>query len=114
MCNFSQALLLFSKLKHGWELCALDSFGLSRGLLSGWNPLLVRCKDFSSFASILLKFSIKGLEYVFLIINCYGPYSHHIDFWNNVFAGGLFSLPNLLLTGDLNFTLTSSKFWGTC
>ena len=41
MCNYSQSLLLFSKLKLGWEFFALDVAGLSGGLLAGWNPLLV-------------------------------------------------------------------------
>ena len=80
MCNFSQALFLFSKLKPGWEFCALDSSGLSEGLLAGWNPLLICCKDFTSFAGILLKSKIKGFSQVFSILNCYGPYHHKLGF----------------------------------
>ena len=78
-----------------------------------WNPLLVHCKSFLSLVDILLKTSIKGITEVFSIINCYGPYSHRTIFWDNVFAGGLFSLPNLLMAWDLKFTLSSSEIWGT-
>ena len=35
MCSYSQSLLLYSKLKPGWELCASDASSLSRGLLAG-------------------------------------------------------------------------------
>ena len=41
MCCYSQSLLLFSKLKPGWEFCAFDALGLSGGLLAGRNPFLV-------------------------------------------------------------------------
>ena len=89
MCNFSQALLLFSKLKPRWEFYALDASGLSGGLLAGWNPLLVHYKAFSSLASIILKASIKGISEVFSIINYYGPYAHHTVFWDKILTGGL-------------------------
>ena len=113
MCNFTQALLLFSKLKPGWEFCALDAAGLSGGLLAGWNPRLVHCKAFSSIVGIVLRDSIRGITKIFTIINCYGPYAQRIVFWDNILAGGLLSLPNLLLAGDLNFTISSFEVWGT-
>ena len=34
MCNFSQALFLFSKIKPGLEYCSLDSASHSVGLLA--------------------------------------------------------------------------------
>ena len=48
-------LLAFSKLCPGWEFYAINSFGLSGGVLSGWNPKLVKCKAFHTVAGILLK-----------------------------------------------------------
>ena len=75
ICNFSHALLVFSKFKRGWELCAIDAFSLSGGLLAGWNPLLVHCKGFSSFAGIILQASIKGITEILSIFNYYVPYS---------------------------------------
>ena len=72
MCNFTQSLLMFSKFKPGWEFCALDAYGLFGGLLAGWNPLLVRCKDFSSIVGIVLKASIKGISKIFSIITTMG------------------------------------------
>ena len=75
ICNYSQSLLLFSKLKLGWEFYALDVAGLSGGLLAGWNPLLVRYKAYYSIAGIVLRASIKGISEILSIINCYKPYA---------------------------------------
>ena len=43
-----QSLLAFSKILPGWDFCALDSVGLLGCLLTGWNPHIVRCKDFET------------------------------------------------------------------
>ena len=40
------ALLAFSKIRLGWEFYAISSKGLLGGILSGWNPLHVKCKAF--------------------------------------------------------------------
>ena len=112
MCCFSQALYLFSKLKPGWEFCASDASGLSSGLLTGWDPHLVRCKAFSSLVGIVLKATFKGLAETLTVINCYGPYIQRTSYWDNLVSGGLLGQPNLLLAGDLNFTLSSAEVWG--
>ena len=112
MCSDAQALYLFSKLKPGWEFCASDACGLSRGLLAGWDPHLVRCKAFSSLAGIVLKATFKGMAETFTVINCYDPYIHRTRYWNSLVSGGILGLPNLLLDGDLNFTLSSIEVWG--
>ena len=112
MCSHAHALYLFSTLKPGWEFCASDACGLSGGLLAGWDPHLVRCKDFSSLAGIVLKATFKGMAETFTVINCYGPYIHRTSYWNSLVSGGILGLPNLLLDGDLNFTLSSIEVWG--
>ena len=47
------------------------------------------------------------------ILNVYGPYREREFFWNNALRGGLLNLPYLVLGGDLNLTLHSSKIWGS-
>ena len=112
MCSHAYALYLFSKLKPSWEFCASDACGLSGGLLAGWDPHLVRCKAFSSLAGIVLKASFKGMTEPFTVINCYGPYVHRTSYWNRLVSSGLLGLPNLILAGDLIFTLSSAEVWG--
>ena len=80
MCNYYHALHLFSKLKPGWEFCAIDSSGLFVGLLTRWNPLVVHCKSFASYTGILMKVRFKGLSDEISILSCYG---------------GLLDLPNI-------------------
>ena len=111
MCDHLTALRLFAFMKPGWEFCAIDALGLSRGILSAWNPRLVRCKAYLSFASILLYARFKSLDSVFSIVNCYGPYANRISFWDKVVDGGIFNYPNLILAGDLNFTTSELEIW---
>ena len=107
------ALLAFTKLCPGWEFYATSSSRLSGGILLGWNPLIVKCKAFHTFSGILLKARFTGSSTSLSILNCYGPYLYHESFWNLVARGGLLSLPNLILAGDLNITLNGSEVWGT-
>ena len=83
-----------------------DALGLSGGILSAWNPRLIRCKAFHSFVGILLTASFKGLDSVFSIVNCYGPYANKTSYWDSVVAGGIFNYPNIILASDLNFTIS--------
>ena len=106
-------LYAFSKLCPGWEFCALSSNGLSGGILSGWNPKIFKCKAFHTVAGILLKASVRGSSLNLSILNCYGPYLNRVSFWEATASGGLLSLPNLILAGDLNLTLNASEIWGS-
>ena len=87
MCDHFTTLRLFSFMKPGWEFCAIDALGLSGGILSAWNPRLVRCKSYHSFVGILLSANFKGLELVFSIVNYYGPYVNRTTFWDTTMAG---------------------------
>ena len=112
MCDHLTALRLFASIKPGWEYCAIDALGLSGGILSAWDPRLVKCKAFLSFAGILLHARFRSLDSVFSIVNCYGPYANRISFWDKVVAGVIFHYPNLILAGDLNFTTSELEIWG--
>ena len=113
MTSSYPALFAFSKLCPGWEFCALNSNGLSGGILSGWNPKILKCKAYQTAAGILLKALIRGSSLELSILNCYGPYHNRDIFWNFVEIGGILSLPNLVLAGDLNLTLNASEIWGS-
>ena len=47
MCYVDLALLNFAKIPT-WELCAFSDFGLSGGLLVGWNPRVVHYLTYTS------------------------------------------------------------------
>jgi hypothetical protein len=42
----------------------------------------------------------------------YGPYSERIPFWDFVFKIDLLKVDNLILGGDLNFSLGVAEVWG--
>ena len=104
LCSTYPALWAFSKLMPGWEFCAINAPGLSRGLLTGWNPLSMRCKAFVTVAGILVHARFRDSSSTLSILNYYGPYRNREPFWEKVIEGGLLLLPNLVLAGDLNFT----------
>ena len=60
------ALYAFTKLCPSWEFCALSSVGLSGGILSGWNPKIIKCKAFKTVAGILMKVTIRGSSLISL------------------------------------------------
>ena len=112
MSSSHPALLAFSKIHPGWEYCALSSSGLLGGLLATWNPRCFKIKAFITMAGILLKVQVRGSSMNLSLLNSYGPYSNRESFWNLAAQGGFLSQPNLVLSGDLNLTLSSNEFWG--
>ena len=74
---------------------------------------MLKCKAFHTAAGILLKASIRGSSFKLSILNCYGPYLNRDTFWSDLASGGLLSLPNIILAGDLNLTLNASEIWGS-
>ena len=87
MTSIYPALFAFSKLCPRWEFCAIKAKGLSRGILSGWNPKLLRCKAYHTVAGILLKASLRSSPLELSILNFYGPYNNRDYFWNTAVAG---------------------------
>jgi len=99
MCSTYPALLAFSKLLPSWEFCAISASGLSGGLLTAWNPCLVRCRAYETITGILVKAKFRGMNAPLVILNCYGPYRNRDIFWEKVHRGELLNTPNLILGG---------------
>jgi hypothetical protein len=45
-------------------------------------------------------------------MNLYGTYTDRIPFWNDLSNNKIHELRNLILGGDLNFTLSLEEVWG--
>lgn len=48
----------------------------------------------------------------FRIINVYAPYHNRVEFWNHLLQLSLMNSNNLILGGDLNFTIGHEESWG--
>lgn len=82
------------------------------GTLVAWNPTVVVFKPSYTCAKILLSGSCKGFSQEINVLNIYGPCHDHRQFWDFLHSCGWLNAPDLILVGDLNFTLTPSKVWG--
>ena len=66
--------------------------GLSGGLLTAWNPQVVRCMVFLSFAGIVVKARFKGSLVDWHCLNVYAPFSERDFFWKQFIAKGIFEV----------------------
>ena len=89
-----------------------DSIGLVGGLLIVWSPKLslldVSCLP--SYINTTLKDSVTGVDYT--LINTYGPFVEKKNFWEPFFSKEVMNSQNLIVGGDLNFTLSQNEVWG--
>ena len=111
MCYHTQALLSFSKIRNGWELCATDSLGISVGLLSTWDPTVVHCKAFVSPYGILVRAVLRNQPLELSYLNSYGPYINRTLFSKAVVNEGSFYHANLIIAGDIKFNLLDAEIW---
>lgn len=108
----SDAISTFLSIRPAWKCCAIDANGQDGWILAAWNPLLAELKPFTVCSGIVLFGKLKGLSLSLYIVNLYGPYRDRQVFWEQVFPNNVMSTRNLILCGDLNFTLSSSEMWG--
>ena len=105
MCSRYQTLQNFAKIYLKWEYYATDSLGIFGGLLTGWKLVLVHCKEFNTVAGILVSVRFRGSTYFWNCLNCYAPYQNREVFWNAAVEERIVNLQNLIIAGDLNFTI---------
>jgi hypothetical protein len=79
---------------------------------SAWNPRKAEFDAFLTPAGILLEGVVKDTNLKVKLINCYGSYADRVVFWEELKRIGIFDEENLILGGDLNFTISSREVWG--
>jgi hypothetical protein len=47
-----------------------------------------------------------------MVLNIYGPYNDKPCFWDIFFDSQIFQVENLIIGGELNFTMFISNVWG--
>jgi hypothetical protein len=113
MVEGAKARALVTKHLPGWHCCAVDSVGQFGGLCVAWNPMKMVLKPFTTCAGILLEGQVVEGNKSITLFNFYGPYTDRKSFWDVVVASGMLASKNLVLAGDLNFTVAANEVWGT-
>ena len=96
-----------------WDFDVIDANGRSGGLASGWRLRVCRCENLLSISSGLgLEVFVPDLGKILTILNVYGPYQDRVPFWDKVFNNPMLDGRDLILGGDLNFSLALAEVWG--
>ena len=66
---------VFSNFFPTWNFCAVDSKGLSRGILFSWKPKNANLNTFLTPAGNLLEGFVKQINLNLKLLNCYGSYA---------------------------------------
>ena len=89
-----------------YDFHAINACGRSRGLALGWNPRTVKLLETWGFESgIGVVFFHVGQNISFTIVNIYRPYNDRVAYWNRIKLKPFLINKNVILGGDLNFTL---------
>jgi len=108
----SWAQEILSRWLKDWSFVTSDSNGLVGGLLTVWSPksYLSDVTCLPSYINTTLKDSMTGVDYT--LINTCGPFVEKNNFWEPFFAKEVINSQNLIVGGDLNFTLSQNEVWG--
>jgi len=112
MCNGDKGVESFKSWLKDWSFSSIESKRIYGGLITAWS---LRFKAISSSqipSGIIIDVVDNYLNCPFRIINLYGPYENKINFWNGVTNLGVLNSHNIILGGDLNFTLSLKEVWG--
>jgi hypothetical protein len=101
-----------STLRPDWMVCAANSIGNSGGLLAAWDPLHFDFTPMLSPGGILLSGTCFELNTSLTLLNTYGPCLDRRLFWEKLDSLGLLAIKDIIIAGDLNFTLSTKEIWG--
>ena len=54
----------------------------------------------------------RELDRAFTMLNIYGPYQDRLPFWEGLLKKSWWNNPELIVGGDLNFTIGKAEIWG--
>jgi hypothetical protein len=109
----NQVVPLLEKLFKGWNFMGLDSRGHLGGLAIGWHSKSIQVINSWGFESGLgIKVFVEDLGRYFLVLNVYGPSQDRVPFWDSLLNKSFLKVEDLIMGGDLNFSLGSAESWG--
>ena len=113
MENSSSISYTLYSLLPAWIFMGLDVAGRSGGLATGWRTKSIKLLNSWGLNSYLgIHIFLEGLAKEFRIHNFYGPYLDKTCFWETLLSLKILKVENLILGGDLNFSLGEAEVWG--
>jgi len=99
-----------SKMMMGWSSMTVDATGRSGCLALGVKDSSVKLLN-SWVSDLVLRAEVYSLELCskFSLINIYGSCQHRVLIWNNLISNSFMKNPNMIVGGDLNFSLGLSE-----
>jgi endonuclease/exonuclease/phosphatase family metal-dependent hydrolase len=95
-----------------WVSATVSSLDTSGGMLVAWDPGYFDLIPFLTCGGILMLGRCLATNQELAFLNVYGPCKDRRQFWTQLANSGILDLPNLILGGDLNVTLSSDEHWG--
>lgn len=97
----------------GWVFEIVDAAGKSRDLAIGWLTKKIRCENIWGIQSgIGVDVYSRESDRAFIVLNIYGPYQGCLPFWDGLFKKSWWNNLELIVGGDLNFTIGEAEIWG--
>lgn len=92
---------------------ALDVNGWLGGMALGINSRSIKfCNIWGSFGHMGVDIYSPKLGTKIRIINVYGPCQNWAEFWNQLLNSDILQHDNIILGGDLNFSIGFAESWG--
>lgn len=113
LCLAEPLIHTLSSWLPNWTFHALDASGRSGGLAIGVCNRAVDIRNiWGGRGFIGLDFFAHSVERDIRIINVYGPCSDRANYWRSLLESNLLQANNIILGGDLNFSLGFCESWG--
>lgn len=86
--------------------------GLLGGLLFAWSPRYTTLFSTHISFGIVVDLEDHFFNSTFRLVNVYGPYVDEYQFREGLSGSGFLSSSNIILEGDLNFTVSIREVYG--
>ena len=114
-----ETLVIEEKARHflislcpSWMTSTVIAVGNSGGLSVAWNPLVFGLQSYLRVGGIFLTSVYLLDKSMISFINAYDPCTGIRQFWDLVESKGFLARDDLILAGDLNFTINIEEVWG--
>eukprot|EP00253_Pinus_taeda_P029650 PITA_29650 len=100
-------------LMPGWRFFAIDSEGHSGGLAIGYKEGRIKVSNLWGMKQAMgMEVQSSENDFSFTICNVYGPCQDRVSFWNDLISKSFLKGKNMVIGGDLNFSIGRAEAWG--